>query len=327
MNRDREKRVRKLPRRFKTKKKSVVSYWLLIIGLLVFGVLFFRTWQVFAGSKWDGNSRLTLGVSGKKVVLATFSPRDEELLFLLLPQDTYLEVIHGYGRYRAEAVLSLGEQEKQKDLFADSLQENFGLPVDGWMTSQAEREPIDEEEAKKIFLEDLTSKILRNGETNLTTWDLVRLWWQVKNLRFDKTKVLYLGKYSVLVNKPMADQSRAWTIDKVMFDTKMAKLFSEPQIRDENLGMEILNGTDYSGLGEKAARILSNMGGEVVLVGNSGERIKKSKVKSKKADRNSFTVKKVLKIFDGKWEEKTEEGRAEVTLILGDDYWQKLNQK
>jgi len=307
------------------KKKRVIGYWLLGIGILLIVGLAFEGLQIFRHSLWDGKTRINFVLAGEETSLVSFGPTEEELVNLAIPAGTQIEVTHGYGKYRIEAVWKLGKQEKRKELLVESLQENFGVPVEGWIyTTESRGQRTD---TREELLSDIRKQILGKGETNLSKWDLVRLWWQVKKVRFDRAKSVDLSKISVLISSASPDGTQIWEIDKSSLDAYLARLVSEPKIREENLAVEVLNGTTHSGLAEQGARIISNIGGEVSWVGNSDIKYQKSNIKSRKEQKNSFTVQQIMKIFNAEWEEKEEEGRAEITLILGEDYWQKLNQK
>lgn len=311
--------VKRLPRKSKSKKKPPRSRkFLLLILFLILLFACFKTWQMARESKWDGKTRFNFALVGEEVSLATFSPPEEELVFLNLPKGMQIEVTHGYGKYRVEAITGLEKQEKRPGLLAESLQENLGVPIGGWIYTTDNKEELSNEIGKQI---------LGRGETNLSKWDLVRLWWQVRKLRYARVKTLDLGKIRLLVDLTLPDRSKVWEIDKTSFDRWVQRLVFEPEMQEEHLGIEILNGTSHPGLAEKAARLLANIGGEVVWAGNSEIKYQRSNIKSQKEQKNSYTVQRIMKIFNAEWEEKNNEERGEITLILGEDYWQKLSQK
>jgi len=306
------------------KSRLWVRWFLLLAVLLLLGGLTVKIFRIVQSSGWDGKERATFAVVNDGVGLVSFSPKDKELVLLLIPNGTQIELTHGYGFYRIEAITRLEEIEKRKDLLQESLGENFGIAVNGWMKSAVGERGLAFSQSE--ILDELVSQIEGRGETNLSFWDLVRLWWQIRGVRSDKIHSFDLGQMDILKESRLADQEMIFTIDRDLFDTRVGKFFLEPRFKTDGLTIEVLNGTSYPGLANQAARIVTNLGGEVVWVGDSGVKSSKSKVQSQKDKRNLYPVKKLIQIFGGFWEEK-EEGRADITLILGEDYLQKLNQK
>lgn len=287
---------------------------------------------MFSQSKWSGSERINLILTDRQANLVSFSPDEGELTIISLPQETRIGVVHGYGDYPLGSLRKLEIQEKRKDLLVESLKENFGIPIDGWVeTAGSEQQLADSGQhtvaSKEEILTRLRSQMLGGGRSNLTSVDLFRLWWGIRGLRFDKIKTVDLVKTNSLTTQVLADQTQALEINNSNLDERFQRLFFEPLLRQERLGIEVLNATMHPGLGERAARIVNNMGGEVLIVGNSDKQIKKCQASSTKEKKESYTVKKLEKVFNCDWEEKKEEGRAEITLILGEDYWKLLNEK
>lgn len=299
--------------------------WLCLAFLVVLALLFIKGWQVVNSSLWDGRSRLNFVLASKEVVLASFDPYEQELLLLVIPEGTQLEVVHGYGKYRVDAVGRLGGQEKISGLLAGSLQENFGVVVDGWISTFSQEWKTSDR--KSLLRNVLQERIFDSRTTNFSRWDLVRLWWSVKNLRFDRLKTIDLAKTNILKQEQLADKTRVYVIEASSLDVYLSRLFFDTTLRKEKLSIEILNATNKPGLAERASRIVGNIGGEVVWVGNYETQSEKCKVQSAKEKKDSYTVRKLMKVFACLWEEKGEEGRGDISLLLGEDYWQKLDQK
>lgn len=310
----------------KKQKRSfvVVRLWLiLIIVVILFGVGF-KTYRTFKNSIWSGKDRINFVLKGEETILASFKP-EESLTLIPIPKGTYLEVTHGYGKYRVEAISSLGEIEKRENLLKETIQENLGVPVEGWINIVNSKLKI--VNSKETLLNKLGEQIRSVGKTNFSPWDLIRLWWKIRKVKGGEVEVVDLAKLNVFSEIKLADGTTVFEPDPARLDPVMQKFLPDFALKKENLSIEVLNGTLHPGLAEKGARLLTNIGGEVVAVGNSEEASQKSKVKSPKSKRNSYTISKIKRIFTAEWEEKKEEGRAEITVILGEDYWQKLRQK
>ncbi len=305
----------------KRRKRNLIfiRLWIFIAGFLILLSLFWKTYDTLRKSIWDGKNRINFVLSGDEVVLISFAPEEPSLTLLPLPKNLQIDVIYGYGKYRVEVVSSLGELEKKDNLLPASLQENFGVPVEGWIVSTSD--------SKEEILRELGRQILGRGKTNFSRWDLVRLWWGISKLRPGEIEILDLGRLNILSSVKLPDGTTVFQIDFGQLDLKIQKIFSDSLIKKENFSIEVLNGTSYRGLAERGARIVANTGGRVVWVGNSELQIADCRLQIEKNKKRAYTVKKISKIFNCQLEEKKEGGRAEITLILGEDYWQKLNQR
>jgi len=111
------------------------------------------------------------------------------------------------------------------------------------------------------------------------------------------------------------------------------QLFKDEKIVQEDLAIAVLNGTTHFGLARKAARLITNIGGQVVEVGNI-ENLKsqilnlKCEIRSPKRLKNAYTIQKLMRAFDCRWGgEDLADHRAEAILILGEDYWSRLNER
>jgi len=304
----------------------VIRLWLFVICLLLLGGITFKVFQLVRRSLWNGRDRINFVLKGQKVVLASFEPSQESLSLILIPGQTLLEVCHGYGKYKVEAIPKLEEIEEKEGLLAESLQENFGIPVGGWMGEMSNVKCQMSNVKEKILCE-MENQIFQKKMTNFSRWDLLWLWWEIKKVKAGNTEVLDLGKLNVLTQSKLPDGTTVFEIDSSRLDPLIQKYFSDLTLKQEGFSIEVLNGTTHLGLAEKGARILSNLGGEVVWVGNSEASSEKCVVGSGKNKKETYTVRKIIKIWNCNWQEKKEEGKAEITVILGEDYWQKLNQK
>lgn len=325
-------RWKKDQRKRKEKKRFTFARNIfLIICLSLFLGVGFKAWGSFKESIWDGKSRLTLTLDSNPILVASFDPGDKTLNFLSIPPHTYLEVIHGYGFYKAESIWKLGELEKGGgELLAGSLQEYLGVPVDGWVTTRLLKTQASTEgtEMKSFFLNNLV-ELIKNGDgANLTRWDLVRLWWGVRGVRFDKTKLVDLGKTNAVAEVTLPDGTIALEPDPLRLDQLVTRLFSDKKIKKEALSIGVYNATEYPGLAKKAARIIDNIGGQVIEVGDWKMRSEKCEVRGEKKLANTYTARKLLKIFDCQYGNgEMGESRAEIAIILGQDYWRKLQEK
>lgn len=267
-----------------------------LLPLLIFlGIKFAR---FFSKSVWDGKNRINLVLIGEKPALFSLNPPQKEGLFFFLPPETFIEVAHGYGQYRIGAIPKLGELEGYGGgrLLGESVENTLEIPIDGFLSTPG----FSQDNIKRFLLASFKFS-LKKGETNLSKWDLLRLWWQVEKTR--REKII----------------SSDW--EKIT-----PSLFKDSKIRQENYSLAVLNATSHLGLASKAARLIENIGGRVIKIGETEN--KEGAVESKKELKESYTVKKLEKIFNYQWREKTgEDFGADIVLVVDENYWKKVGGK
>ena len=128
-------------------------------------------------------------------------------------------------------------------------------------------------------------------------------------------------------------------LDGLRLDQFIQSRFEDSKLKDEGLGIGILNATDHPGLAEKAARVVTNIGGRVILTGNLEERQHNSFVLGK----DGYTQTRLSQVFapaciQTSWplglfrsggcflqSDSFNFSRAEVTIVLGEDYFLRYN--
>ena len=304
----------------------------LLAFLLILGGVVFKISRSAAKSVWDGQSQLNLALNpslaGQPVLIAAFNPEEKLVNIFLIPAGTFIETIHGYGPCRVESVYRLGELNKKgSELFQGSLQEYLGIPVDAFASISNFEFPISNE--TKNSLSELLVGLLKSGKTNLTKWDVIRLWWSLRNIRQDKVNLVDLGQTSASQEVDLLDGTKANKIDTERLESIMSQFFVDKKLKQEDLTVAVLNGTNHAGLANKVATLIKNIGGQVMTVGDTengqGESLRQCQIKSEKKYKNSYTVRKLSHVFDCQWEgEPMAEQRANLVLIVGKSYWEKL---
>lgn len=326
--------IKKSFERQQSKKRKIFWFFFSLVVLSFLSFFVFKFFVSIKKSLWDGKSRFTLVISADPVIITSFNPEDKSLSNLLLPEKTFIETIHGYGPYRAEAIYRLGELNHQgADLLSESLESYFGLPIEAYVFNHKIDSSYRHQSASgfKEFLDkklSLTSK----KETNLTAWDLIRLWWINRQIRMDKIEIIDLAQTRAIEQTSMPDGNLAVKIDSQRLESVIGQYFADGQIKKEDLTIAVLNGTEHSGLANKMANLIKNIGGRVIRVGeiDSTEFSDdfddvKCVIKTAEKYKNYYTVQKLINIFDCQWEEdETVSERSLVAVIVGDKYWQML---
>lgn len=327
-----------MKQRKKLPKKRFSKFLLLILGISLFGIVGWGIWQGVKDSSWDGKTRLNLVVASSPVVVASLEPREKTLTLVSIPEVTYLEVPRGFGLYRIGAVFELGHLEgREGRLLAETVEQFLGVPVEGYLRleSRSEKWKVregDEEQMRMLVRQSLSittlfsllrgDPFLKTMETNLSFWDLGRAWWLARQVRFDKIRFYDLEKVGVLEDLVLPDGTVGKTAEAGKLDEVLTGLFIEGQIRKENLTVELLNSTNQPGLAQQASRMIANLGGNVVKIGNQEGEIGKCQIFGPESE----TVMKLVKIFACEKKSSLLESRAQVVIILGREYLLRLTQ-
>lgn len=170
----------------------------------------------------------------------------------------------------------------------------LGVPID------AKVKNIKQE--KDVVLE-LQSLFFSYGkvETALTPIDILRLWLFAKGVS----------------SSSLAFQEVSSTLAQASLDRISASLFLDYALSQENVSIQIINGTGVLGLGSRLARLIGNIGGNVVSVETSDGLIKQSKITYQ--TKKTYTLEKLVRVLGFQSSLLEEKGIADIVLILGGD--------
>ena len=276
-------------------------FFILLILLVGFG---YKIYGSIGKSIWDGENQINLAFDAQPVAIASFNPQENSANILIIPNGTLVEAAWGYGPYRAESLFGLGELDgRGGEVLTTSLQEYLGIPIDAYASMENGKWKMENGKIKVFISESIWSLLKNGGKTNLTKWDLARLWWKIKNIPEDKIKI--------------------FDLDPQLLEQIISGFAIDEKIKEEDLAIAVLNATDQPGLATKGSRLARNIGGRVIGIGET-ENFQfpisnfQCQIRSKKIYKNSYTVKKLSKIFNCDWGGENLEGqRAEVVLIIG----------
>lgn len=321
----------------KMKKRSKLA--LLVLGLL-FGFLIvswviqlthglFSPWKLSQGQErsyaWNGQFNINLLLREPHVSILSYNPKEERIVIINIPDETFLSVPHGFGLWQLRSVYELGESQKRSggnQLLMETLTNFLAIPIDGFLDlsslkpSQSAKEVVENLRENPFSGFDLLPVL----KTNLTVWELLRLKLGIAAVRFDKVKELDLAKINMLEEENLPDGTSIFTGDPVKLDSVLSDL-ADPVITSEHKSIAVLNATGQAQVAQKAARLITNLGGNVIITANASQRLKKTQVLGSE----SATLKRLRQIFgsDDKIDATVEDlvsSRAQVNLLLGEDY-------
>ncbi|GMR19249.1 MAG: hypothetical protein BMS9Abin34_381 [Patescibacteria group bacterium] len=326
---------RRLKRQFKVRKRlrrlglafTVVAAVLLVLGA-IYMWKFFAEPFVSAGStfqsgvSWDGETPfnvLWLEVSQvgelapptKNLGVLSLNPTQNSFTIVTLPVD--------YQGFRD--LYGLGNLSKEKDgmnAVSAAVMSTLGVPIDGYVLvgSEALRQLAD------IFPQvNQVSDVMnfssipqvpavwrvarQNFRTDLSIPEIARVLWYISRVRSDKVNQVRVGRD--LLDAPS------------VLDRKISPLFRDEKFSTEHLKIQVLNGSREPGLAAASARIIRNIGGEVIRVDNFTRRdLIKGYLLLESS--GSYTARRLSQIFgvsDSRPPRTGAEARANITVILG----------
>lgn len=137
--------------------------------------------------------------------------------------------------------------------------------------------------------------------TNLTIVDVLRLY------LFSKTLPI-----NYIYDKKISTLQDASTLDKII-----SPLFSEELIEKENVSIKIVNGTGVTGLGNRLGRLISNMGGNVIIIASADSTENSSRILY--FGKKTYTVEKISKILGFKLNKLDKKAIADIVIVIGKD--------
>lgn len=163
---------------------------------------------------------------------------------------------------------------------------------------------------KDFKVPDLMFQLILNYKsirTDLTIVDILRLY------LFSKTLPI-----NYIYDKKISISQDSSTLDKII-----PQLFSDETIEKENLSIKIVNGTDVAGLGNRLGRLISNMGGNVVIIASADRTENSSQISY--FGKKTYTVEKISKILGFKLNRLDKKAIADIVIMIGEDSLAKIN--
>lgn len=169
------------------------------------------------------------------------------------------------------------------------------IPIDGFISQDS----LDlNQKADALFIKAIlnSSKL----KTNLTIVDLVRLAILAKTIPESSINVRIVGNAAGL------------ELDKIV-----SRLVSDSFIEKDNQTIQIINGAGVGGLGNRLARLITNMGGDVIIVATSDSLRKDSMISY--IDKKTYTIERLQKVLGYRAVKEVNNAISDITVIIGED--------
>lgn len=306
-------------------KKLIYSLPVIVIAAAIFLVSWFKT--VFEESHWQDEQVNLILSSEEMTAVVALKFKEKKLNGILLPNSLYLSVPHGLGDYSLGAVYHLGEIEgKGEELIKESLRNLLAMPIDGVIREEgwAFSEGKIGVQLENLFWQALVSPRKSGVFTNFTFLDILRFYFiKVKSFGENLTN---LEETDILGGKELADKSKVYEADLEKLDMVVKKSISERKIEEEGREVSILNSTGHDALAGEFARLVNNMGGRVISLGNDDSYRQESLIRyADEETGKSYTLRRI-EIATGFRAERGElsDGRSQIQIVLGEDYWESV---
>lgn len=222
----------------------------------------------FRSSVWDGKSPLAIAVGGSSSLIV-YQNDPKSLALLKIPEDV------NFATGDAEKpIMSVSEElSGTGDGGKRFLTSYFGVSIPAFIKLK-DRSEIDAEGSRTLFKEFafLTTPIyiFLNGldkqiaDTNLSRWDLLKLWWQTKGIEASKFEYHDLGDYEIEIIGPK--DTRLKGLDRDLARKLLSSYLEDSRLIGKNIEVVIVNASGENGLGFLASDIATIAGFDVASV-------------------------------------------------------------
>ncbi len=171
--------------------------------------------------------------------------------------------------------------------------EGTGLSIDAKIKTN---DPVNSG-PKTFFLSLIKNYRSLNG--NITILDLIRL-----------------ESFAFSVGSDNISDEKIDNLNSSSIETQIKNISLDKAVVDENKNVQVINTTSTGGLGNRIAKIVTNLGANVVLVGSSRESDKSVILYQSE----SYTAKELSKIFNIPLKKNDQSSISDITIILGKDF-------
>ncbi|MCL5409906.1 MAG: hypothetical protein M1607_03545 [Patescibacteria group bacterium] len=294
---------------------------------------------------WNGTNTINLAIKSDQIYLVSVNPIDKAATIITVPDKAYLDLPHGFGQWLVSSIYGLGQDENPPmgaQLLKETLALNLAIPVDGYLifTEDLSQTPVSEmlDRIRKSPWDSLN--LIQQSKTDLSLVELVKLAHVLSSIRSDKVDNLDLQSSEATNWQVLADGSRVLSLKQSVTDQYVMAHMYDNQIEQEGLTVGIYNSTAHPLLAEQAARVITNLGGRVIFTANSQDDLANTLILGKQ----SWTKQRATQAFrpsclqrssslffsanqgscdiiSGKLGEAVDLNRADITIILGEDFY------
>ncbi len=264
--------LKRLNRRSKKQKKAVIKDNKFVKYILIFLILLlsFVVIKFFLRTKiWNGENKVVIAIEANDegdVLVSSINPVAKEIVNIIIPQNTEVEVAGNLGKWKIGKVWDLGKKEDRNgELLASTITSYFSIPVTAWGSSEASNMVAGE------VLNSLVS-IYKNYDTNLSIGDKIAITLFSLSLDNVQRTTINLKSTPILKAVSLEDGTEGYRLT-TLSAPKIYSYFVDYEMTRSPTRVYILNKTDYSENAESVAKVIQVLGGGVASINKleSGE--------------------------------------------------------
>jgi hypothetical protein len=291
----------------KRKKRDKNKNPKFLIIFFIFGFLSALVFFLFIYLKLKKSELLFLSranfvfIDQEKVPLI-FSFEGKNGLILTLPTYDKFRVTRGFGEYELRKVFALGELDKKGgELVSETLEENVPVAIFGYFYDEENKMDSYLKSPRSIFFKVFYRGLRGEIKTSLDKFDLLLL--LIKSIKISPSLV-----------------------ELKNYEPERGDLFKDKKMREESLSIEVLNATEQSGLAQRIAELFEKSGGRVVRIADAPQKQENCRIVTSE-NPTSYTFKWIKQLYHCPVEMENGEARADITIILGENYWKNEGEK
>jgi hypothetical protein len=287
------------------------------VGLILIFLLLTALLIVVSLSKakyWDGSTKLhmVMPTDGGNIQFTIFDPHEKEIVNILIPGNTQVEVARQLGVWKLGSVWELGRQEKMDGkLLAATVMREFNFPVYVWADSSAEK--LSE---TNIFL--LARFILDPFKSNLNFADKLKLGVFALQVQHYNNIAIDLRNTGYLKKAVLTDGEEGYVVAGKLPKQLVAYL-AYPEVSKHAPSLEIINKTGNVNVAGKAGEVVEVMGAKVAAINNENE----EDIDCSVSGNNAEIVKIYGLVFNCEIDEASSTSNLDLQLMLGKRFFQR----
>jgi LytR cell envelope-related transcriptional attenuator len=208
-------------------------------------------------------------------------------------QNNVKEIISFHPQTPAVSVLTI----QNKDVRYSFLPKEYGIITDGYI--QVDKNENNLSDASAL----LWSSVIHSAtwQSNLTLFDKIRLLFLIKNITTNNR---------IIENITLTSQGSPQNITLI-------NALTDQDLAAENISIQIINATNVSGLGQRLARVLTNLGANVIDISNAQNNQKKTTIAY--YGNKSYTLNRIQKLLDDPVNKLYKQPIADIVITIGAD--------
>jgi len=296
-------------------EKILRSFMILLAILVCVNLIFGYVKRV-----WKGSSRVVIALSGDSLNVLSLDPKTESGVLMMIPDEMMINAALGFGKYKAGSIAGLDIQEKQDgNLIKLSVSKHMGILVDGLIRHS--KDVQSKTDIERMLVRQIGLKSVGSNSSDLSMWDLIRVWWNLIRLRDVSVELISLDQILGYETLKLPDGSMVLDISYEYLDQLSREYLIDEVIANNDITVGVINTTGRVGLGRLVARILSNSGFHVVFVETDDLVLMESNLLVNDKSLSSLEIMDRLeKLLEAEvFIEEVRDSRAQVIVKLGKD--------